>query len=112
MLNELNIEELIHILTEPNNAILKQYKKLLKADGVELQYDKNALEKLAYLAIERKTGARGLRAMLEKIMIDAMFSIPQQKNVNAFKITNSLINEKLNIITPKDIKIEKKKKSA
>ena len=112
MLNELNIKELVHILTEPNNAILKQYKKLLEADGVELQYDKNALETLAYLAIERKAGARGLRAMLEKIMIDAMFSIPQQKNINIFKITNSLIEDKLNIVTTKKIKIEKKRKSA
>ena len=98
ILDELNVEELMHILTKPNNAILKQYKKLLSIDGVELKYDNKALKTLANLAIERKTGARGLRAMLEKVMLDAMYSIPQEKNIDEFKITNQLIEEKLKAI--------------
>ena len=78
MLTELNEEELMHILTEPKNAITRQYEKLLAMDGVELTFEKDALRALAQQAIKRNTGARGLRAILEQLMLDVMYEVPRR----------------------------------
>ncbi|OCL83041.1 ATP-dependent Clp protease ATP-binding subunit ClpX [Arcobacter porcinus] len=79
-LNEITKEDMVHILTEPKNALIKQYKELFAMDGVTLDFDKDALLELADLAIKRKTGARGLRSILEDIMLDIMFNLPEFKN--------------------------------
>jgi len=71
---------MVHILTEPKNALIKQYIKLFEMDDVTLKFDKSALKELARLAIERKTGARGLRSILEDIMLDIMFDLPDYKD--------------------------------
>jgi len=71
---------MVHILTEPKNALIKQYIKLFEMDDVTLKFEKTALKELASLAIERKTGARGLRSILEDIMLDIMFDLPDYKN--------------------------------
>lgn len=71
---------MVHILTEPKNALIKQYIKLFSMDKVDLEFDKDALLELADLAIKRKTGARGLRSILEDIMLDIMFDLPKFKN--------------------------------
>ena len=84
---DLNEDELIHILTEPKNAITKQYKKLLEMDGVELTFEPEALKAMARLAIERKTGARGLRAILEKLMLQVMYEVPKQPRFKTCTIT-------------------------
>ena len=76
-LNEITKEDMIKILTEPKNAILKQYQKLFAIDGVMLKFDDDALAEVANLAIERKTGARGLRSIMEEIMIDVMYDLPE-----------------------------------
>ena len=76
-LNEITKEDIIKILTEPKNAILKQYQKLFAIDGVTLKFDDDALAEVANLAIERKTGARGLRSIMEEIMIDVMYDLPE-----------------------------------
>ena len=76
-LNEITKEDMIKILTEPKNAILKQYQKLFAIDGVTLKFDDDALAEVANLAIERKTGARGLRSIMEEIMIDIMYDLPE-----------------------------------
>ena len=76
-LNEITKEDMVKILTEPKNAIFKQYKKLFAIDGAELTFEENALEEVADLAIKRKTGARGLRAIMEEIMIDIMYELPE-----------------------------------
>ena len=76
-LNEITKEDMIKILTEPKNAILKQYQKLFAIDGVTLKFDDDALAEVANLAIERKTGARGLRSIMEEIMIDVMYDLPE-----------------------------------
>ncbi len=79
-LNEITEDDMVHILTEPKNALIKQYIKLFEMDDVKLVFDKAALKELAKLAIERKTGARGLRSILEDIMLDIMFNLPDYKN--------------------------------
>ena len=79
-LNEITKEDMVHILTEPKNALIKQYVKLFEMDKVTLEFEKDALLELADLAIKRKTGARGLRSILEDIMLDIMFELPKYKN--------------------------------
>lgn len=79
-LNEITEDDMVHILTEPKNALIKQYIKLFQMDDVKLEFEKDALKELARLAIIRKTGARGLRSILEDIMLDIMFDLPKYKN--------------------------------
>lgn len=79
-LNEITEDDMVHILTEPKNALIKQYIKLFEMDNVKLEFEQDALKELAKLAIIRKTGARGLRSILEDIMLDIMFDLPKYKN--------------------------------
>lgn len=78
-LNEIDEKAMVRILTEPKNAILKQYQKLFAIDGANLKFDDDALREVASFAIKRKTGARGLRSIIEEIMIDIMFDLPELK---------------------------------
>ena len=80
-LAELNRESLIRILTEPKNALIKQYQKLFKMEGVELEFRPEALDAIADKAMERKTGARGLRSILEHALLDMMFELPSMHNL-------------------------------
>lgn len=80
-LNDLNETDLVRILVEPKNAIIKQFKKLLSIDGVDLEVSQNALKSIAHKAFIRKTGARGLRAIVEKLLFNVMFDIPNNKNI-------------------------------
>ncbi len=80
-LHQLDREALLRILTEPKNALVKQYKALLEYDGVELSFTQDALEAIADKAIARKTGARGLRAIMESVMLDVMYDIPSRGDV-------------------------------
>lgn len=93
-LEQLNTSDLIQILTEPRNALVKQYQALLSYDGVELAFDKEALEAIANKAIERKTGARGLRSIIEEAMLDIMFEIPSQEDVTKVRITKAAVEGK------------------
>jgi len=79
-LNEITEDDTVHILTEPKNALIKQYIKLFEMDDVTLKFEKAALKELAKLAIERRTGARGLRSIIEDIMLNIMFDLPDYKN--------------------------------
>lgn len=81
-LEELNEDALIKILTQPKNALVKQYQRLMSFDNVKLHFSEGALRAVAKKAIERKTGARGLRAILEEVMLDVMYEIPSQKGIN------------------------------
>jgi len=93
-LNQLDKEALINILTEPKNALVKQYAKLFEMDGVELEFEKEALEAIAEEALKRKTGARGLRAIMEEIMLDVMYEIPSREDVTKCIITyDTVINK-------------------
>lgn len=89
----LSKEAYIEILTKPKNALIKQYKKLFALDGVKLEFDDGALEAIVNKAIERKTGARGLRAILEETMRDVMFDIPTNKSIVECKITRETVEK-------------------
>jgi len=93
-LEELSEAALIRILTEPKNAIIKQYQKLLSFDSVKLKFTDTALTAIAKEAIRRKTGARGLRAILEDVMLDLMYEIPSQSNVKECLITEEVITKR------------------
>jgi len=90
-LEELSLDALRKILTEPKNAICKQYQKLFELEGVKLEFTKEALDEVARLALERKTGARGLRAILEKAMLNIMYEIPSLSGVSKCIITKEVI---------------------
>ena len=91
-LDELSIDALIDIITKPRNAIVKQYKKLFEMDGVELEVTDDAIRRVAEKALERKTGARGLRAILETVMTDTMFEIPSRPDIKKVVITADTID--------------------
>ncbi|ADH60434.1 ATP-dependent Clp protease, ATP-binding subunit ClpX [Thermoanaerobacter mathranii subsp. mathranii str. A3] len=93
-LDPLDKEDLVRILTEPKNALVKQYEKLFELDGVKLEFDKKALNLIADKALERKTGARGLRAILEEIMLDVMYEIPSSENIEKCIITEETVLKK------------------
>lgn len=97
-LEQLTVDDLVKILTEPKNALVKQYKTLLSYDGVDLEFDQEALESIAAKAIERKTGARGLRSIIEETMLDVMFEIPSQEEVTSVRITKEAVEGKANPI--------------
>ncbi|MBP3464195.1 MAG: ATP-dependent Clp protease ATP-binding subunit ClpX [Clostridia bacterium] len=92
-LDELTREALIEIVTKPKNALVKQYKKLVEIDGVELEFEQEALEVIVDKAIERKTGARGLRSIIEEIMRDVMYDIPSNKKIAKCIITKETVLE-------------------
>lgn len=93
-LDPLNKDDLVRILTEPKNALTKQYEKLFELDGVKLEFDKKALVLIADMALERKTGARGLRGILEEIMLDVMYEIPSSDNIEKCIITEETVLKK------------------
>ncbi|MBR0073065.1 MAG: ATP-dependent Clp protease ATP-binding subunit ClpX, partial [Bacteroidales bacterium] len=94
-LNPLDREALRQILTEPKNAISKQYQALFAMDGVELAYDKAALDMVVDKAVEFKLGARGLRSLMETVMTDIMFDLPSKKNCSKVRITAKMVAEKI-----------------
>ena len=90
-LHPLNEAALVKILTDPKNALVKQYQKLLAMDNVELEFDEKAIHAIAKQAIERNTGARGLRAIIEKIMQKVMYEIPSMKDVEKCIVTEDVV---------------------
>ena len=116
-LNKLSKEDLIRILTEPKNSLVKQYEALFEMDGVKLFFDDDALEAVAEKALERKTGARGLRAILESVMMDYMYEIPSDDSIKQLTITKDMV-EKNSLLVAKgdsdivEIEEQMKKKKA
>ncbi len=92
-LNALDEEALVKILTEPENALIKQFKRLIEMDGVELEFDPEAISAIAKKAMRLKTGARGLRSILEEKMLDVMFDIPSDKSIYKIRVTASTIEK-------------------
>ena len=90
-LDLLDRDALIRILTEPKSAIVKQYQQLLELDGVKLEFDKDALLEIADTTLKRKTGARGLRAIMENIMMDTMFTVPSDETIKECRITKEAV---------------------
>ena len=93
-LEDLDKEALVRILKEPKNAIMKQYQKLFDIDGMELVFTDEAITKIAELAIERGTGARGLRAIMEEVMLPISYEAPSMTDVEAVIITEKVVSEK------------------
>lgn len=93
-LDPLDEESLVRILCEPKNSLLKQYKKLLELDGVKLEFDDDALTRIAALAIERNIGARGLRSIMEEIMQDIMYTVPSDDTIEQVRITKDSVDKK------------------
>ena len=91
-LDQLSEEDLVSILTEPKNALVRQYVYLMDMDGVELLFEPEALKKIAHQAIERKSGARGLRAIIEKVMMDTMFDLPSRDDIKQCIITEKAVD--------------------
>ncbi|MFC3211858.1 MULTISPECIES: ATP-dependent protease ATP-binding subunit ClpX [Planomicrobium] len=94
-LEQLDEKALVQILTEPKNALIKQYQKMMELDGVELTFEDEALVEIAKLAIERKTGARGLRSIIENVMLDVMFDLPSREDIVECVITKETITDKV-----------------
>ncbi|MEN3189408.1 MAG: ATP-dependent Clp protease ATP-binding subunit ClpX [Atribacterota bacterium] len=94
-LENLDRDALIKILTEPRNAIIKQYKKMFKLEGVELNFTPDALEAIVEESIKRNTGARGLRSIMEDSILDIMYQIPSNKNIKKCTITKEVIKKKV-----------------
>ena len=107
-LDMLDRDALIRILQEPKNALTKQYQKLFELDGVALDFDKEALEAIADKALERKTGARGLRAIMEAVTLDLMYHIPSDESITQCQITKEMVDEQLAIEERELEKIEEK----
>ena len=93
-LEELDEKDLVRVLTEPKNSVVKQYEYLFELDGVELIFEQEALEEIAKESIKRKTGARGLRSIIEELLLDVMFEIPSKKGIKTCTVTrDNVINK-------------------
>ena len=90
-LENLDEEALVRIIKEPKNALFKQYKKLFSLDGIELEFEEEAFRAIAHLAVERETGARGLRSIIETIMLEPMFSLPSENDVEKIIVTPEFV---------------------
>lgn len=99
----LNIDAMVSILTEPKNALVKQYQRMFELDGVELEFDQAAIEAIAEQALERGTGARGLRAIMEEVLQGAMFEVPGRDDVARVVVTREVVMDR---ITPAYIERE------
>ena len=110
--DKLNREALVAILTEPRNALVKQYQKLFELDGVELEFSSDAIDAVADLAMVRGTGARGLRAIIEEVLLHVMYDVPSREDVAKVVVTGEVVSDNVNpTLVPREAE-PKKKKSA
>jgi ATP-dependent Clp protease ATP-binding subunit ClpX len=84
-------DDLVRVLVEPKNSMIRQYQKLMAMENVKLTFEESALRELAKIAIKKRTGARGLRAILEHLMLDVMFEVPRRGSIRAFHITKQMV---------------------
>jgi ATP-dependent Clp protease ATP-binding subunit ClpX len=94
MLEDLDEATLIEILTRPKNAVIKQYQRLFEFENVRLKFNDEALRAIARQAMARKVGARGLRMILEELMLDLMFNLPSQKKLKEFEVTREMVEKR------------------
>ena len=117
-LEQLTEEDMIRILSEPKNSLTKQYQALFKMDGVKLNFEEEALREIAKKSIERKTGARGLRAIVESVMMDYMYHVPSDESITSITVTKQMVDDNLLLVDKKKNDVieltdkEKKEKSA
>ncbi len=91
-LQSLDVDGLVNIITQPKNALLKQYKSLLKMDKVQLDFTEDAIKRVAELTIERETGARGLRSIMESVLLPIMYKVPSESNIDAVRVTADVVD--------------------
>ena len=91
--DNLDRESLVKVLTEPKNSLVKQYSRLFEMDDCELEFEPAALDAIAELALERKTGARGLRAIMEELLVPVMYDLPDREDIAAVHITPECVTE-------------------
>ncbi len=110
-LNKLSVDDMVEIMVKPKNSIIKQYIKLLQFDGVDLKFEDDALREIAKETIKRKTGARGLRSLIEQLLMDIMFEIPSKRGVESVVITKNCVlgKEKPTLVKKSDTKKLKQK---
>lgn len=112
-LDALDEDALVRILTEPRNALTRQYKKFFELDGVELEFDSEALKAIARKALDRKTGARGLRAIIEKLVLDLMYEIPSRTDIKKCLITRNMVESNGDpVLTTAESRKKKKEETA
>jgi ATP-dependent Clp protease ATP-binding subunit ClpX len=92
--DELKESDLVRVLLEPKNAITKQYKKMFELEGIELEFEEDSLIEIAKLAIKKKTGARGLRNIIENLLLETMFDIPSDKTIKKVIVTKESVESK------------------
>jgi ATP-dependent Clp protease ATP-binding subunit ClpX len=110
--NKLDNPALVQILTEPKNALIKQYQKLFDLDGVELEFTDDAVTAIADKAMERGTGARGLRAIIEEVLLNVMYEVPSREDIAKVVVTGEVVADNVNpTLVPREAE-PKKKKSA
>ena len=98
VLEDLSKEALVQILTKPKNSIVRQYQKMFEFENVRLKFTDDAMEAIAAMALERKVGARGLRMIIEELMLDLMYFVPSYKKVREFVVTKDMVNQqKINL---------------
>ncbi len=108
--NKLDVEALVQILTEPRNALVKQYQKLFELDGVELEFSEGAIGAIAAKALERGTGARGLRAIIEEVLLQVMYDVPSRGDIGRVIVTEDAVMEvDIPTLIPRDQEAKKKK---
>ena len=107
-LESLNEDMLVEILKEPKNSLVKQYEKLFELDGVKLEFDESAINAIAEKSMTRKTGARGLRAIMEAVMLDLMYRIPSDETISKCVIDKALVEKNLALDGSEVPAIEKK----
>jgi ATP-dependent Clp protease ATP-binding subunit ClpX len=107
---KLDNEALVQILTEPRNALVKQYQKLFELDGVELEFTPDAIDAIATKAMERGTGARGLRAIIEEVLLHVMYDVPSRADVGKVIVTGEVVNDDVApTLLPRESEVKKKK---
>jgi ATP-dependent Clp protease ATP-binding subunit ClpX len=108
--DKLNREALVEILTEPRNALVKQYQKLFELDGVELEFTQDAVDAVADLAMMRGTGARGLRAIIEEVLLHVMYDVPSRQDIAKVVVNAEVVNDNVNpTLVPREPEAKKKK---
>ncbi len=107
-LQSLDVDGLVNIITQPKNALLKQYNSLLKMDKVELDFTEDAIKRVAELTIERETGARGLRSIMEGILMPIMYKVPSESNIETVRVTKDVVDGKAEPVYLKKPKQENK----
>ena len=111
-MSPLDRDALIKILSEPKNALVKQYRRLFEIDNVELEFDDDAVEAIADQALLRGTGARGLRAIMEEVLLNVMYEVPSREDIGKVVVTGEVVSDNVNpTLVPREDE-PKKKKSA